>query len=150
VDYPALEPDPSLVRVSASLYQRECQRVKSRFEEAVTLAEQSFATEFRKLVEHIVTRLQGLNDGTSKQFREENLTNLQTFFERFKSLSIGSNDDLERLVEDAQQAVQGYQPDWLEESQPLRDVVRGNLSQIQSALDALMVAKPKRKISWDD
>ena len=113
------------------------------------LAEELFAEEFRKLVEHIVTRLQGLNDGTSKQFREENLNNLQSFFERFRRVH-RQQPELERLVEDAKQAVAGYRPDWLEESQPLRDMVRGSLEQVQAALDGMMVARPKRRISWED
>ena len=150
VDYPALEPDPSLVQVSNTLYQRECRKIKSRFEEAVTLAEQSFAAEFRKLIEHIVTRLQGLNDGTSKQFREENLTQPAVVLRAVPPVVHRQQHELERLVEDAKQAVAGYRPDWLEDSQPLRDVVRGSLEQVQAALDGLMVARPKRKISWED
>ncbi|MCH7725336.1 MAG: hypothetical protein IH991_02465, partial [Planctomycetes bacterium] len=95
-------------------------------------------------------RLQGLNDGTAKRFSDSNITNLCEFFDRFKSLSIGSNGDLDQLVSEAKDAVQGISPDWLKQSEPLRDSIRDKLGTIGQQLDELMVARPKRAISFDD
>ena len=150
VEYPSVEPDPSLVTISASLYQRERQRIAARFDEAVEMAEEAFAAEFQGLVQHLSERLQGLNDGTVKRFSDSNITNLCEFFDRFKSLSIGSNGDLDQLVSEAKDAVKGISPDWLKQSEPLRDSIREKLGTIGQQLDELMVARPKRAISFDD
>ncbi len=141
---------PSLLQVSQGLYQRERERIAARFDEAVAMAESAFAAEFQGLVEHLCQKLQGMNDGTVKQFRDSNVENLQDFFDRFRSLSIGSNEELEQLVTDAKDAVKGIPPEWLRESQPLRDTIRERLVGVQSQLESLMVARPKRAISFEE
>ena len=150
VEYPSVEPDPSLVEVSAGLYQRERQRIAARFDEALEMAETAFTAEFQGLITHLCEKLQGWNDGTVKQFRDSNVANLTDFFNRFKDLSIGSNADLEQLVSDVQQAVRGIPPEWLRESQPLRESIHSKLATVQTQLDEMMVARPKRAISFHD
>lgn len=150
VEYPSINADPALAEVSSDLYHREQQRIAARFDEALEMAETAFTEEFQGLVAKLCERLQGLNDGTVKQFHPSNVENLGEFFARFKNLSIGSNADLDRLVDDASAAVRGIQPDWLQTSQPLRDSIRGKLGNVQKVLDEMMVARPKRAISFDE
>ena len=45
-DFPSVEPPDYLVQLAPDLYQREQERVRARFEEAVRLAEQAFLEEF--------------------------------------------------------------------------------------------------------
>ncbi len=94
----ALQPD---------VYQQEQARVRERFESAVELAEQVFATELQKLVSHLAERLTGLHDGQPKVFRDSAVENLCEFFERFRQLNIRSNSELDALVEQAQQTISG-------------------------------------------
>jgi len=150
VEYPSVEPDPSLIQVSAGLYERERERIAARFNEALEMAETAFTAEFQALIQHLCGKLQGLNDGTVKQFRDSNVTNLGEFFDRFKNLSIGSNAELEQLVNEAKEAVRGISPEWLRESQPLRDTIQERLATVRSQLDDLMVARPSRAISFND
>jgi hypothetical protein len=58
-DFPSVEPPPYLRQLSPELYQQECQRVQSRFDEAVQLAEQAFIEELARLVDHLSERLSG-------------------------------------------------------------------------------------------
>ncbi|MCH8148978.1 MAG: hypothetical protein IH987_13530 [Planctomycetes bacterium] len=53
-------------------------------------------------------------------------------------------------MSEAKDAVQGISPDWLKQSEPLRDSIRDKLGTIGEQLDELMVARPKRAISFDD
>src|SRR5207248_2591455 len=96
------------------LYEQEQQRVARRFEEAVALAEQAFVNEFAKLVTHLTERLDG-GEGERRIFRDSAVTNLLDFFEKFRRLNVRSNQELDQLVEQAQQLVQGVTP------QALRD-----------------------------
>lgn len=150
VEYPAVEPDPSLTQISAGLYEREKHRIAARFDEAVSMAETAFAEELTGMVQHLCERLEGVNDGTAKRIADTNITNITEFFDRFKDLSIGSNSDLERLVNDAKEAVKGIKPDWLMESRPLRDSIHKKMSAVREQLDGMMVTRPKRAISFDD
>ena len=80
---------------SQSHFPPECQRVAARFDEAVQLAEQAFASELTDLVEHLTERLTGRVDGKPKVFRDSTIENLIEFFRRFRQLNVRSNEELE-------------------------------------------------------
>ncbi|MEX2213238.1 MAG: hypothetical protein WD768_03870 [Phycisphaeraceae bacterium] len=145
-DFPSVEPPAYLRELNPSLYEQECQRITSRFNEAVQLAEQAFTDELAKLVTHLSERLNGADDGKPKVFRDTAITNLTEFFERFKHLNIRSNEQLDQLVNQAQGVVRGVQPQALRESEGLRQRVSKQLAGVQSALDGLLVDRPRRRI----
>jgi len=118
----------------------------ARFDEAVRLAEEAFASEFAGLVGHLVERLGGGTDGKPKVFRDSAVQNLREFFERFKSLSVSSHPELERLVQTAQQALEGKSPQAVRDSESLRRQIAVQLSTVQSVLDGLLVDQPRRRI----
>jgi hypothetical protein len=145
-DFPSFEPPDYLRQLSPELYAQECQRVQARFEEAVHLAEQAFTEELAKLVSHLTERLAGSEDGRPKVFRDSAIENLTDFFGRFRHLNIGSDDQLDQLVTQAQQIVRGVQPQQLRDDQSLRQHVATELSAVQSVLDGLLVERPRRNI----
>ncbi len=145
-DFPSVEPPSYLRQLNPDLYEQECQRVESRFNEAVQLAEAAFTEELAKLVEHIAERLTGEATGKPKVFRDSAVTNLNDFFERFRSLSIRSNDELDELVDRAQRVVRGVEPQQLRDSGALRQQIATQLSGVQSSLDQMLVDRPRRNI----
>ncbi len=145
-DFPSVEPPEYLRRLSPELYQQEAQRVAARFDEAVALAEAAFSEELAKLVEHLSERLSGGVDGKPKVFRDSAITNLTEFFERFSQLNVRSSEELDQLVERAQQVVRGVQPQQLRDDAPLRKQITNQLASVQSALDGLLVDRPRRAI----
>ena len=145
-DYPSVEPPDYLRQLNPALYEQECQRVQTRFDEAVQLAEQAFTEELSKLVEHLSDRLSGETDGKAKVFRDTAVTNLTEFFARFQSLNVRSNDQLDELVNRAQQVLGGVEPQQLRDSTSLRQRLVTQLAGVQSSLDGLMVDRPRRNI----
>ena len=145
-DFPAFEPPDYLRQLSPELYRQECQRVQARFDEAVRMAEEAFLSELAKLVSHLTDRLSGGEDGKPKIFRDSAVDNLRGFFERFRQLNIGSNEQLDELVGQCQQIVEGIQPQDLRDQQSLRQHVSTQLSGVQSVLDGLLVDRPRRNI----
>lgn len=146
-DFPSVEPPEYLRDLNPALYEAERARVAARFDEAVQLAEQAFLDEFARLVGHLTERISGTgDDGERKIFRDSAISNLTDFFERFRSLNVRSNDQLDALVAQAQQAVQGVGARDLRGSGDLRQRVASELSQVRTALDGLMVDRPRRKI----
>ena len=145
-DFPSIEPPDYLRQLNPEIYQQECDRVAARFDEAVRLAEQAFTEELQQLVTHLTERLTGQVDGKPKVFRDSAVNNLTEFFERFKQLNIRSNDDLDGLVEQCQQVVQGVKPQTLRDNQDLRQHVASELGQVQNVLDTLLVDRPRRNI----
>lgn len=145
-DFPSVEPPSYLQRLSPEVYQQEQDRVAQRFEEAVRLAEQAFASELGRLVSHLSERLAGGGDGERRIFRDSVVTNLTEFFERFKHLNVRSNADLDQLVEQAQDLVRGITPQELRDNAGLRQHVAAQMLQVQTQLDDLIVDRPRRTI----
>jgi hypothetical protein len=146
-DYPAINPPDYLVQLAPELYQREQERVRARFEEAVRLAEQAFLEDFARLVGHLTERISGTNeDGSQKVFRDSAVENLDDFFERFRSLNVRSNQQLDDLVAQAQRAVRDVGAQDLRDSDSLRSQVATQLSRVQVSLDSMLVDRPRRRI----
>ena len=146
-DFPNCEPPDYLVGLSPELYEQERARVQARFEQAVELAERAFLDEFGRLVGHLCERLEGTDaDGSPRVFRDSAVDNLAAFFERFRTLNVRSNAELDDLVEQARRAVRGVSAQDLREGAGLRSLVAGRLSEVRASLDALMVDRPRRRI----
>jgi hypothetical protein len=145
-DFPSVEPPPYLQQLNPELYEQECRRVQARFDEAVQMAEQAFIEELSQLVSHLTERLGGHEDGKPKIFRDTAVGNLREFFDRFRALNVRSNDQLDSLVSQCRQVVDGVQPQELRDNGGLRQQVATQLSGVQSVLDGLLVDRPRRRI----
>jgi hypothetical protein len=146
-DFPNVEAPPYLLELSPALYFEESKLVAARFEEAVRLAEQAFLEEFGRLVEHLTERITGSGpDGLPKIFRDSVVNNLTEFFERFRSLNVRSNPQLDQLVERAQRAIRGVGAQALRDSEELRAQVASQFSRVQAAVDGMLVDRPRRRI----
>ena len=140
-----VEPPSYLMRIAPELYRQEQERVSRRFEEAVELAEQAFASEFARLVSHLAERLSG-GDGERRVFRDSAVTNLTEFFQRFRDLNVRSSRELDELVEQAQNLVRGVTPQELRGDEGLRRQVAAEMGRLQTQLEGLVVERPRRQI----
>lgn len=145
-EYPSVEPPGYLQRLDPKLYEQECRRVSTRFDEAVKLAEEAFIGELNRLVSHLSERLSGQEDGKRKVFRDTAVENLREFFARFQQLNVRSNEDLDNLVIQAQLIMRGIEPQQLRDNSNRRQQVASQLAGIQATLDGLMVDRPRRSI----
>ena len=145
-DFPSVEPPDYLRRLNPQLYEQQCHRIQERFNEAVSLAEDAFTSELAQLISHLTERLSGQEGDKPKVFRDSAIGNLQSFFARFRDLNVSSNEQLDRLVADAQQIVRGVQPQNLRENTALRQHVATEMSRVQSVLDGMLVDRPRRNI----
>lgn len=149
-DFPSIEPPEHLRQISPAVYEQERARVQARLEEAVALAERAFTEEFAGLVESLRERLTPDPDGKPKVFKESTVQNLHDFINRFRSLSLGSNDQLEALVAQAQELVNGIDGKQIRESKYLRNEIAQGMSGIVQALEPLIVKAPRRRIITPD
>ena len=145
-DYPSCDPPDYLQTLSPLLYEAECRRMQSRFDQAVQLAEQAFADELSQLVSHLAERLSGEDDGSPKVFRDSAVNNLLEFFERFQRLNIRSDEQLDRLVAEARGVIGGFQPQQLRDQPAFREHVAGELTRVEESIESWMVARPRRSI----
>lgn len=95
---------------------------------------------------HLAERISGASDGRPKIFRDTAVTNLHEFFERFRTLSVRSDADLERLVDQAQKLLQGIEPQAQRHNPSLRLQLANQLAAMQSSIDGLLVDRPRRNL----
>jgi hypothetical protein len=145
-DFPSVEPPSYLLRISPEVYEQERQRVAARFEEAVKLAEQAFATEFARLLAHLAERLSGGEGGERRVFRDSAVTNLTEFFERFRHLNVSSGAELDGLVEKAQELVKGVEPQQLRDNAALRSEIAAKMAEVRTGVEALITDVPRRRL----
>jgi hypothetical protein len=145
-DFPSVEPPDYLQQLNPQLYEEECQRVQSRFDEAVRLAEEAFTAELAKLISHLTERLSGTDDNRPKIFRDSAIENLSDFFQRFRELNVRSSEQLDQLVSQAQRVIRGVEPQDLRDNQGLRQHVATEMSRVSSVLDGMLVDRPRRNI----
>lgn len=154
-DLPSLSPPEYLKMANPKLYEEQSARIRARFDEAVTLAEETFAAELSGFIEQLQRKLNGLDDGTEKRLHETTLENLDSFFKKFSSLNIHSSAELDKVVKLAEEALSnksllGGKPvtrDELRNSQSIRADVRTKLAAVTATLDGLMTAAPRRAIN---
>jgi hypothetical protein len=145
-DFPSVEPPSYLMRVAPEVYQEERRRVAARFDEAVRLAEQAFATEFGRLLSHLTNRLAEGDNGERRIFRDSAVSNLTAFFERFGHLNLRSSPELDVLVEQARRLVQGVAPQDLRDDGSLRQHIATEMTRVQSQVEGLITDAPRRRI----
>jgi hypothetical protein len=145
-DFPNVEPPDYLMRLHPDVYETERARVASQFDQAVALAEQAFIEQFNSVITHLCERLEKGDDGQPKVFRDSAVNNVKDFFDRFKSLSVRSNDQLDALVTQAQDALRGVNPTRLRANPATRETVAENLKKVEETLSGMLVDRPRRRI----
>jgi hypothetical protein len=144
-EFPSVEPPPYLKTLNPALYEQETARLAARFEEAMRLTEQAFAEELSKLVSHLSERVTDGPDGR-KSFRASTLTNLSEFFDRFKNLNVGSNSELDKLVNQAKAALEGVDAKDIRKSEEIRAELAKQMATIKQEIDEQLITVPKRRI----
>ena len=84
--------------------------------------------------------------GASQNQLESAVTNLNEFFDRFRQLNIGSNEQLDSLVDQCRDIVGGVAPKQLRDDVGLRSAVAADLAEVRQTLDELLVDRPRRNI----
>jgi hypothetical protein len=145
-DFPSVEPPNYLMRIAPEIYEEERRRVAARFDEAVRLAEQAFATEFTRLLSHLTSRLANGEDGQRQIFRDSAVKNLTSFFDRFAELNVRSNPELDALIEKARDLVHGVSPQDLRDSDALRQHVAAEMARVQTQVEGMVTDAPRRRL----
>lgn len=149
-DFPSVEPPNYLQRLNPELYQQQADRVSRRFQQAVEMAEQAFLEELSRLVNHLSERLTTPEGERPKVFRDSAVSNLNEFFQKFRSLNIHSCEELDNVVERCQRILEGVSPQELRDNESFRRELNLQMSTVQGSLDQMMQTRPRRRIIRSD
>lgn len=145
-EFPPVEPPRYLMNFNPELYEQEQNRVQQRFENAVAMAEEAFAEQLSDMVSHLITRLADNPDGTQKVFRATAVDNFKEFYENFRKMNVRSNPQLESLIAQASNLVGGVSVQEIRTDKSLRQNLAAQMSNLQTALNSVIVDAPRRRI----
>jgi hypothetical protein len=136
--------------VKAEIWAREEQKARAAWQTAIEESTATLAAGFSDLVSHMVERLTPGQDGRPKIFRDSLVSNLAEFLETFEMRNLAGNTDLAEHVATARQLLAGVTPDRVRRSQGMREALAERFSELKAALDATLIAAPRRKFGADD
>ena len=136
--------------LSKALFDREAEKARVWAEDAQENIQAALREAMAELVNHLVERLTGADDGKKKTFKNATITNLQEFLDRFAKMNIAQDGELTQLVAQAKDLIGGVEPESLRVSETVRDKVQGGFTQIKSQLDALMINRPTRRFLLEE
>lgn len=147
-DFPNVEAPDYLMELRPAIYEQERARVAAQFDEAVRLAEASFLEEFSGLVSYLCTVLTAkTEDGKPKVFKDSSVSNLKEFFDRFKTLNVRSNPQLDALVDEARKALgRGVSAKTIRAEAEIREDVVKSLSKVKDQLEGMTTSAPRRRV----
>lgn len=150
ISFPAIKPDDRLAQMHPELYAKEQARIQARFDEAILAAEAAATEQLAKMLSHLIERLAPDESGESKTLHESTVVNLKEFAERWKTLSIGSNDQLEALIREIEKAADGIDVKALRKADGgARAKVAEQFEGLREKVDALVVTRPVRALDLD-
>jgi hypothetical protein len=124
------------------------ERMSNMWEESALCITSALREGFKELITHAVDKLQIGSDGKPKVFRDTFVPNIQEFLETFANRNVTNDAELAALVEKARYIIGG-----VDDSQVLRDnmgmrtVVRNEFERIKTAMDGMVVDRPRRKFN---
>jgi len=141
----------SLEGIDAQLYEEEKQKAKATWtaaaNEMVTLVRATFI----EIIEHVLDRLSGGEDGKPKIFKNSLVENLNAFLSDFEERNdILDDEKLATLVNEMRQVMDGVDAEELRDSKRTRKQVVEKFTEVKKTLDAMMEEKPDRAFSFDN
>jgi len=141
---------PSEEKIGATIWQRERERAEQTWSAAVDEIQDALRSAFRGLVGHLAERLEPNLDGTKKGFKDATVKNLVEFIDLFKNRNLTGDAELEGLVVQARNVLEGKRPDSLRKSSVIRGEVAGEMVRVMTALDGLLETAARRKITFEE
>lgn len=147
------KPSEELLQLAPETYEREKQRVARQFEAALEKFEQECRDNMAGLLESMIVKLsQGEAEEGGKKviFRESAANNMRAFFARFKDMSVGSDDEMAKLVEQCEAVLGDTTMADVKEDVIKRRDLKDQFTEVKAQLDEMIVKAPARAISLDD
>jgi hypothetical protein len=141
---------PGEEKIGKALWQKEKERAEKTWIAAVDDIQDALRAAFRGLVGHLSERLEPNVDGSKKCFKDSAINKLLEFIDLFKNRNLTGDAELEGLVAQARNVLEGKSPKKIRDRATTRGEVAGEMARVMGALDKLLENSPRRKISFED
>jgi hypothetical protein len=141
---------PKLREINPEKYAREAAKLEESMTNAAAEITNMMRAAAAELTGHLIDRLTPKEDGTAKVFRDSLVENVKEFIGTFKERNITEDGELAAQIDKMRKVLDGVGAKDLRDNNELREKVLADTAAIKSALDEMMVARPTRKINFDN
>lgn len=132
--------------LAPEVYQAQVEAAQAKLMVCVQEAEQEFAEQLADAVQKIAQNLNGNDDGELKTFGPSNLERVKTAVERFKTLNISNNAELDAVFAKAEAVIEGKTAKGIKKDAILRNEMKQAVNKLADDINGMSTAKVKRKI----
>ncbi len=136
--------------ISREVWEQEREKAAQRMAEASAEIQQVLRESMAKLVQHMADRLKEGQDGKPLRFKETTVSNLVEFLTNFEFRNVTDDTELQAMVAQARQLLQGVSADDLRATGDLRTKVQQGMADIAAQLDTMMAKTGGRKFRFDE
>ncbi len=137
--------------VDSSIFAREQEKAAQKIQDVSDQIVQVLRAQMLDLVSHLTDKLEGgRGNGKPKIFKDSTVTNVKEFLKTFSARNIVDDRQLDLLVAQAGQLLDGVDPQSLRDQDVVRERVRAGFESIKQTLDTMVVPKPTRMVRFAD
>jgi hypothetical protein len=136
--------------ISHEVWEQEREKAAVRMAEASTEIQVVLRETMAKLVQHMADRLKTGPDGKPLRFKETTVENLVEFLMNFEFRNVTDDNELQALVSQARDLMQGVTADDLRTTGDLRSKLQQGMTGIAAQLDTLLIRTGSRKFRFDE
>jgi hypothetical protein len=136
----------ALQSISSELFAQEQARAAEKAEIAWTEIVQGLRVGFAELVNDFNDKLAPRADGKKKAFKEMYIEKILAFIGNFREKNITNDTELEELVNQAEQALQGISAQDVSKKKDVRETITETFEQLRNEADEMIVEKSRRII----
>ena len=136
--------------ISREVWEQEREKAAQRMAESSAEIQQVLRESMAKLVQHMADRLKEGQDGKPLRFKETTVSNLVEFLTNFEFRNVTDDTELQAMVAQARQLLQGVSADDLRATGDLRTKVQQGMADIAAQLDTMMAKTGGRKFRFDE
>ena len=133
-------------KLTDEIYKEEQQKFIDLANETRNMGILALKEGFADIVTHLTDTLTGKLDGESKRVRQEAINKFEEFWEIFQSKNIFKDNELEKIIKDAKEIMEGVDKDALKDKELVK-LVNDEMLKIKKEVDSSIVSF-KRKISF--
>jgi hypothetical protein len=136
--------------ISREVWEQEREKAAQRMAEASVEIQQVLRESMAKLVQHMADRLREGPDGKPLRFKETTVSNLVEFLANFEFRNVTDDTELQALVAQSRQLLQGVDADDLRTTGDLRTKVQQGMTEVAAQLDTMLTRTGRRKFRFDE
>ncbi len=141
-----IEPPSYLMQLDPEAYDKAQKVLEQKLDSSLALFEEQIFTGLSGMLNHLVEKMKPGEDGKKKVFHESTFQNLWDLMKQYKELKVRDNEALDKLVDDAEKKLKGFDVGGIRASEAVRNQVVKEFEGLAKEAEKYVTQLPGRKV----